>query len=267
MAESSSFTRGARALTAVSFNTVREAMRSKVFGSLLFFAIIMIPSSMVLGEMSLHNEKRVAYDVTLFASTLFAVIISVYSSITLFYTELERRTIYTILSKPIPRWQFLVGKYLGVQMLMFVVVVFMLLLSIGVLKWQGLIIDQNLFFAFGTLYLQLTITTALAHTLATVAAPLLAGFATMALFVGGNLFSQLAVIKKLMMEKENPAAPLITVIEYVLPNLEALNLSRELTYQLHVPADYLLQALAYSTTYAAIVMMLGVVVFARKDLS
>ena len=69
------------------------------------------------------------------------------------------------------------------------------------------------------------------------------------------------------MEKENPAAPLITIIEYVLPNLEALNLSRELTYQLHVPADYLLQALAYSTTYAAIVMMLGVVVFARKDLS
>ena len=91
-------------MSAVSINTVREAVRSKVFGSLLFFSVMMILSSLVLGEMSLHNERRVAYDVTLFASTMFAVIMAVYSSITLFYTEIERRTIYTILSKPIPRW-------------------------------------------------------------------------------------------------------------------------------------------------------------------
>lgn len=259
--------RSARALSAVSLNTVKEAMRSKVFGSLLFFGVLMILSSIVLGEMSLHNEKRVAYDVTLFASTLFAVVISIYTSITLFYTEIERRTIYTILSKPIPRWQFLVGKYIGVQLLMGVVVVFMLAMSALVVKTQGAPLEINLLWAFLTLYLQLSITTAMAHLLATIAAPLLAGFATMALFIGGNLFSQLAVIKKLLAEKENPAEHLITLVEYILPNLEALNLSRELTYRLDVPASYIGQSILYTLTYAAIVMMLAIGVFSRKDLS
>ena len=193
--------------------------------------------------------------------------IAIYSSITLFYTEIERRTIYTILSKPIPRWQFLVGKYFGVQLLMLIVVGFMLVISAGVLKYQGLEVEGNLFIAFLTLYLQLCITTALAHMLATISAPLLAGFSTMALFIGGNLFYQLDVIKKLLEEKENPAAHLITVLEYILPNIEALNLSRELTYNLTISPEYVLQATAYAFTYSAIIMLLGIGLFSQRDLS
>ena len=261
------FIHGVRAMSAVSLNTVREAMRSKVFGSLLFFAVLMILSSIVLGEMSLHNEERVAHDVTLFASTLFAIVMAVYSSITLFYTEIERRTIYTILSKPIPRWQFLLGKYGGVQLLMLVVVVFMLILSAGVIVSQGGSLSPNLFYAFGTLYLQSLIVTALAHLIATIASPLLAGFSTMALFIGGNLFSQLDVIRRILIEQKNPLSFVITVIEYILPNLEALNLSRELTYQLAIPPSYLGQAVVYAVSYSAIVMVLAFLVFSRKDLS
>ena len=261
------FLRSARAMSAVSINTVREAVRSKVFGSLLFFSVMMILSSLVLGEMSLHNERRVAYDVTLFASTMFAVIMAVYSSITLFYTEIERRTIYTILSKPIPRWQFLVGKYIGVQLLLSIVVLFMFFISAGSIKYQGLEVEFNLILAFYTLYLQLSITTALAHLLATIAAPLLAGFSTMGLFIGGNLFFQLEVIKKILEEKKNPAMHLITALEYTLPNLESLNLSHELTYKIEVSSTYLLQATSYAFTYSVIIMLLAIAVFSRKDLS
>ena len=259
--------RGARAILAVSTNTVREAIRSKVFGSLLFFGVVMILSSLILGEMSLHNERRVIFDVMLFMSTLFAVIIAVYSSITLFYREIERRTIYTILSKPIPRWQFLVGKYIGVQALLLLVVVFMLGICVGVVALQGLSIESNLFYAFLTLYLQLGITTALAHLAATVASPLLAGFVTMGLFISGNLFSQLRVVKELLAENGNPLTALITVLEYILPNLESLNLSRELTYQIAIPTGYVAQATLYAVTYTAIIMLVAILSFERKELS
>lgn len=263
----SNLVRSGRAISAVSLNTVREAVRSKVFGSLIFFAVLLILSSIVLGEMSLHNEARLATDGTLFFSTMFAMVIAVYSSITLFYTEIERRTIYTILSKPIPRWQFLLGKYLGVQALTAIVVVFMTALSAGVIHYQAGEVPAQLLIAFGSVYMQLAITTALAHLLATIASPLLAGFATVALFAGGNLFSQLAIIKKILIEQENPVAHVITVIEYVLPNLQALNLSRELTYQITIPASYVGQALLYTVSYAGLTMLLAMFTFSRKDIN
>lgn len=256
-----------RAIKAVSLNTAREAIRSKVFSSLVFFAVLLIGSSIVLGEMSLHNEMRLATDGTLFFSTLFAMVIAVYSSITLFYTEIERRTIYTILSKPTPRWQFLLGKYIGVQLLTLVVVVAMGALSAAVIAYQGGSVPTQLGWAFLGLYLQLAIVTALAHLLATIASPLLAGFATVALFIGGNLFSQLDTIKKMLEDKDNPLSHLITVVEYVLPNLEALNLSRELTYQLTVPMSYVWQALLYTVSYVVLVMLLGMFTFSRRDIS
>lgn len=258
----------ARAIKAVSVNTAREAVRSKVFGSLAFFAVLLILSSIVLGEMSLHNEQRLATDGTLFFSTLFAMVIAVYSSITLFYTEIERRTIYTILSKPIPRWQFLLGKYLGVQALTAMVVLFMGVLSAGVIAYQtGGSVPEQLIWAFVSLYLQLAITTALAHLLATIASPLLAGFATVALFIGGNLFGQLATIKKMLAEKGNPLEHLITVVEYILPNLEALNLSRELTYQIGIPASYVGHAILYTVSYVTLVMLLAMAAFSQRDIS
>ena len=264
---STSLAGSSRALWAVSMNTAREAVRSKVFGSLVFFAVLLILSSIVLGEMSLHNETRLATDGTLFFSTMFAMVIAVYSSITLFYTEIERRTIYTILSKPIPRWLFLLGKYLGVQLLTLIVVVFMTGLSAGVIFYQTGSVPAQLFVAFASVYMQLAITTALAHMLATIASPLLAGFATVALFIGGNLFSQLATIKKILEMQNNPLSHAISLVEYVLPNLEALNLSRELTYQLAIPTSYIMNAILYTVSYSGIVMLLAMAFFSRKDIS
>ncbi len=267
MADIPAWITSARAIRAVSLNTAREAIRSKVFSSLIFFAVLLLLSSIVLGEMSLHNEARLATDGTLFFSTIFAMIISVYSSITLFYTEIERRTIYTILSKPTPRWQFLVGKWLGVQVLTLMVVAFLGAMSAGVIYYQTDTLTLQLLWAFGSLYLQLSIITAVAHLLATFASPLLAGFVTVACFIAGNLFSQLRIIKEMLTEKGNPLSYAITLIEYTLPNLEALNLSREFTYQLAVPPAYIAQALLYTASYVSIVLLLACAAFSRKDIS
>ena len=264
---SNTISTSARAIRAVSINTAREAIRSKVFSSLVFFAVLLVLSSIVLGEMSLHNEMRLATDGTLFFSTMFAMVIAVYSSITLFYTEIERRTIYTILSKPTPRWQFLLGKYLGVQILTIAVVLFLAVLSAGVIFYQAGTLPTQIPWAFGSLYLQLAITTALAHLFATIASPLLAGFVTVACFIAGNLFSQLQVIRAMLDDRENPASHLITVIEYILPNLEALNLSRELTYQLAIPMSYVANALLYTLSYVGIILLLGMFAFSRRDIS
>lgn len=265
---SSTLTQQTRALLAVSANTFREAVRNKVFGTLLFFAGLLILSSIVLGEMSLHHELRTAKSVTLFASTLFGMIISVYSSITLLHTEFERRTIYTILSKPIHRWQFLLGKYLGVMGLVLVVIALMAVITAIVMAIQGGGFDQTALVAFVAIYLQMMIVTALAHMFATFASPLLSGFATVALFIGGNLFNQLELVQKLLIEQKSPGlAKLVKGLEVILPNLQALNLSEEVTYAMTIPSGYVLSALWYAVSYTLVVMVIGMLIFSVRDLN
>lgn len=259
---------GARAILAVSINTFREAIRNKVFGSLMFFAALMILSSLILAQMSLHHEVRLATNVTIFASTIFAMVISVYSSVTLFHTELERRTIYTILSKPIRRWQFLLGKYFGVLALVLLVLVVMGVITAIALAAQGGGFSWIFFQGFVTLFLQMVIVTALAHGFATFSSPLLAGFATVAIFIGGNLFSQLALVKQLLLEQQSPTlAAIVSVLEIILPNLESLNLSEEITYNLAIPSSYMMSATWYTVSYAAIILVLGMGIFSKRDLN
>lgn len=259
--------RNLRIVSSVAINTFKEAVRSKVFGSLIFFSLITSLSSLTLSEMSLHNEQRVLLDLGIFFSTLFATSIAIYSSITLFYTEFERRTIYTILSKPVHRWQFLFGKYIGVQFLMLGVVTFMSTTTLTLLISSGFQPNINLLAAFCTLYLQLCIVTALAHLFAVVSSPLLAGFASAGTYIAGNLFSQLEIIKKILTEQENPLAISITIIEYILPNLESLNLSRELTLNIETPSTYITQATTYTLTYTIIVLILASLTLEARDIT
>jgi ABC-type transport system involved in multi-copper enzyme maturation permease subunit len=264
----SKLTNLSRAGRAIAVNTFREAFRNKVFGTLMFFTVLLLLLSMVLGEMSLHNELRVTRNVTLFASTIFSAVISIYSSVTLFHTEFERRTIYTILSKPIPRWLFLVGKYVGVQALMAVIVAVQLGVTWGLMKYQGAELTQPMVWSHVTLYLQLTIIGALALLFATFASPLLAGFATSSLFIAGNLFSQLKYVRILLEERSARAlARLIDVLELVLPNLEALNLSHEVTYSTIIPASYVGGALLYTASYTAVILLLAMIIFERRDIA
>jgi hypothetical protein len=255
------------AILAVSLNTLREAVRNKVFGTLAAFSVVLSASSLVLGEMSLHQEIRLTQSMTLFAASLFSVIITVYSSVTLLHTELERRTIYTLLTKPVRRWEFLVGKTIGVQLLMTGVLMLLGMLTAGLLAYQGSAFSSQLAAAYFTIWLQLCIVNALAHALSCIASPLLAGFSTLGVFVAGRLHDELGSIKRLLEDQDNPASVLVDVIRPLLPNLASLNLEREAIYALAVPTSYLVSATVYALSYALIVLLFGIAAFSRKDLN
>lgn len=266
MSAVTAFQDGTRAVFAIASNTLREAVRNKVFGSLMFFASLMLFFSLVLAQMSLHQEVRLVLNVTFFASTLFTMILSVYSSVTLLHTEFERRTIYTILTKPIRRWQFLLGKYIGVLALVTIILLVMGSLSALILWTQDASFSMTFVYAYLALFLQMTIVAALAQCLATFSSPLLSGFATVALFIGGHLFSQLKLIQTILIDRGAGAlAQILSVVQVTLPNLESLNLSNELTYNIAIPSSYLVQALWYSSSYVLVVLGLGMFIFSRKD--
>ena len=255
-----------RAMSAIAVNTFRAAVRNKILGSLLFFAILVSFVGLLLGQMSLHEEVRVVRDLSLVASTLFAAIITIYSTVTLLHAEIEHRTLYTILSKPIPRWQFILGKYLGVVGLVMVILLILLGVSALLVALVGSSPDAVMLAAFFTVLLQMVILCAVSMLFASFSTPLLSGFFTATIFVVGNLFSQFEAVRALLQEEGmGGIRPMLTAFEIILPNFEQLNLANEFTYGIRIPASYLLHATAYATSYAALVLVLSVLIFSRRD--
>ena len=120
-------------IIAIAQNTIREAIRNRIFASLIFFTLAMLGITMALSSASLNEEIRLMKDVGLFLVSTASVFIAIFTGVNLVYKELERKTIYTIMPKPIYRWQFLVGKYLGLAGTMAFLVAFMGLVLFGLL--------------------------------------------------------------------------------------------------------------------------------------
>jgi len=98
---------------AIAINTFREAVRDKVLYGVLGFACAVLLLTLALAELSLHQQRRVVLDVGLASISLFSVVIAIFLGSSLLYKEIERKTLYVILPKPIRRWEFLLGKYAG----------------------------------------------------------------------------------------------------------------------------------------------------------
>lgn len=259
-----SLLQGTRAVGAIVINTFREAVRNKIFGALLLFAVAIMLFSLVLGAMSLHNEVRVATDTTLFASTLFSMVLTVYVSINLIYTEIERRTIYTILSKPVRRWQFLVGKMLGILLLMAAIVTVLCLISGGLRVTQGGTFPLALVWSYVLIFFQLVIVAAISLLLATFSTPLLSGLLSAGVFLLGHLHGQFEQVREFF---DSPVSHrLIDVLEVILPDLASMNLSAEIVRQMTVPASYLASAAWYTLSYTAVVLAGAILIFNRRDL-
>src|SRR4029453_8041021 len=141
-----------RRIWAIARNTFREAVRNKILYSLLFFAVLIIVSAVAVGRLSLHEEVRMTRDIGLWGIDIFGVIIAVFVGVNLLYKELDLKTVYTILPKPIHRWQFVLGKWLGMLLTLAVQVLVMALVLAGTLALQGAAFDAPMWKATWLLY-------------------------------------------------------------------------------------------------------------------
>ncbi len=139
---------GFTAILAVAFNTYREAVRSKVLYSILFFGLFIIGFAAILGELSLYQNERVIKDVGLFALSLFGNLMAIFLGVSFLYKEIERKSIYNIVSKPIHRWQYFIGKFAGIIGTLWLQLFFMLIVLTLVLFIWAQNVSVNLFIAF-----------------------------------------------------------------------------------------------------------------------
>jgi ABC-2 type transport system permease protein len=249
---------------AIALNTAREALRNKVLYSILAFAVVVVAVAALFGSVSIGDQMKFVKDFSLMAVSLFGVVIAVALGVNMLGKELGKRTILNILSKPVARWQFVVGKFLGLALTLVLVVSCMCLALVAIVGAYEGRLDTGLVVASSGVALELTIVVAVALFFsAIVLTPTLAGLFTAGVFVAGRSSGYLAFFTG---TDHAPAVRAAAKLLYwTLPHLDRLSVADRVVYGDPVSAAYLLTATAYAMAYTAVLLALTVALFSRRE--
>ncbi len=247
----------------IALNTFREAIRDKVLLTLLVFAILVMGSAKVIQPLALGEESKVIKDLGLASITLFCVLIAVLVGGRLVYKEVEKRTIYIMLSKPVRRWEFILGKYFG---LMAVLLVSMLIMTGGfyiTLFLTGIPASAYLLWSLLMTLFELAILTAVAILFSSFVTPITSAVFTFAVYFVGHLTRDLRLLAAM---SPSPVVKAVSqFLYYVLPNLSNFNIRGEVVHNVLLHPQALALSALYAVVYTATLLLVSVAIFSRKD--
>jgi len=131
-----------RSIVAIALNTFREAIRSRILYIVLIFALLLMASSGIVSDLAISAHSRIVRDFGLACISFFGLAIAILVGIGLVYNEMDKKSIYTMVSKPIDRWQFLLGKYFGLLLTIYVNIAIMAVFFLAVLNYQDQTTDE-----------------------------------------------------------------------------------------------------------------------------
>jgi ABC-type transport system involved in multi-copper enzyme maturation permease subunit len=250
----------------IAQNAFREAVRDRVLYNLVLFVLLLTAGAIFLGELSGGQEAKIIVDLGLSSILLFGVFIAIFVGIGLVHKEIERRTIYAILSKPIGRGEFLLGKYLGLCLTLLVNVFVMgagVSLALLYVKrgWDPLVL--SIWPAILLIYLELAILTAVALLFSTFSSPALSALLTFFVFVAGHFSGDLKTFAASL--GGTTARWFFTTIYYLVPNLSNYSLITPAAHGYAPGAPELLLALLYAVIYSSVLLAAGALIFNRRN--
>lgn len=250
-------------IAAVVRNTFRQAIRDKVLYVLLFFGLLTMGSGIIIGPLSLGEAPKISKDLGLASISVFGTLIAVLIGTRLVYEEIEKKTVYLIVPKPVERWQFLLGKYLGLVSVLFLMVAIMAtVFELYVFATEGSF-QMHLMKAVLLTLFELSVITAVAILFSTFATPVGSGVFTFAVFFVGHVTRDLRALADI---SESSVIKLFTSFAYyVLPNLSNFNIRGEVVHRVPVPWSQIVYAVTYGLIYAIVILAISMLVFQRRD--
>ncbi len=251
----------------VAWNTFREAVRDRVLYNLLFFALVMMAASIIAGQISIGIEQSVIVTLGLSAISLIGLLIAVFIGVGLVSKEMDKRTLYALLARPVRRWEFLLGKFGGLALTLAVNTAAMgmgLFLALVYVKPTFERGDATVFVAVYFIWLKLALVVALALLFSCFTTPLLAILFTVGIYIVGLYVQEL---RNLPMEVMSPGMSAFTKwLSYLLPNFENFNIMALAAHSRQVPRAFIAQNTLYAAVYCAIVLTAAILVFSKRNL-
>jgi ABC-type transport system involved in multi-copper enzyme maturation permease subunit len=251
----------------VAINTFREAVRDRVLYNLIFFALMMIGAAILVGQISIGIERMVIINLGLSAISIFGIIMAIFIGVGLVYKEMEKRTLYSLLSKPIRRWEFLVGKFAGL-LLTLVVNTALMTLGLGAALYfvsrkfeRG---DATILVAVYFILLELALVTALALFFSCFTSPMLSTLYTLGIYVAGVFAPGILSVSQFTSNWELGA--ITRFIYYVLPNFHNFGIIAAAAHGDAVPMALIWHNTVYALLYVILILVASAAVFSGRNL-
>jgi Cu-processing system permease protein len=250
-------------LGAITLNGFREALRNRVTLVVLMFAFIMIFSSTVALELTVATFERVMTDLGLGMMGIITAFLTIFLASGLVPKEIERRTIYMVLAKPVSRSSFIVGRFFGNVLTVYFVTLIMAILFIGQLLAQGIMPHMIHWVSIVGLCLQTLVLSAVAFALASFASQFMTAIASVCLYSIGHLTPDLYSMAD--RSKSDTMMWIGKGLYYLLPNLDRLAFASRATYNDPVSWNELFFSCGYAIAYSALMLVVASILFERRD--
>jgi ABC-type transport system involved in multi-copper enzyme maturation permease subunit len=254
----------------------KESVRDRVPYAMVVFAVVLMAASFLIGQMTAGQDMKIIKDLGLASVSIFGLFIAIFIGIGLVSKEVEKKSVFGLLSKPISRTQFILGKYAGLVMTLAVNIGVMTIAYYAVLfymnseaspgtrsAWPMPAMDPRLLIAIGLIFAELMLVTALALFFSTFSSPLLAALLTAGLWVAGHFNADLRNFESVV--DSAAVVSLARGLYYALPNLAPFDVKAEVVYGMPVTARHVFYTLAYAGIYITTLLTAAVAIFRRRD--
>jgi ABC-type transport system involved in multi-copper enzyme maturation permease subunit len=252
---------------AVALNTFREAVRDRVLYNLVFFALVMIAASILVGQVSIGIEEMVIVTLGLSAISVIGLLIAVFIGVGLVSKEMDKRTLYALLAKPVRRWEFLLGKFGGLVLTLTVNTLAMaagLFLALKLVKSSDDILEASVLVAVYFIVLKLALVVALALLFSCFTTPLLSILYTAGLYIAGLFVTEMRNYQSETMSRA--LQTLLRWLSYLLPNFENFDVMAAAAHGRAIPWALIAQNTAYAAVYCAVLLAVAAAIFTRRNL-
>jgi ABC-type transport system involved in multi-copper enzyme maturation permease subunit len=266
-----------RAIGLVAAHVFRDSIRDKVLYSVVAFAVILIAASYLISQLTAGQDLKIIKDLGLAAMSLFGLFIAIFIGIGLVAREIDRRSIYAVLAKPVRRYEFIIGKYLGLVGTLFFNLGVMSVAYYLVLAYMGQTMtesalkavptpptDPRLLLAIAMIGMEMALVTAVALFCSTFSSsPLMSAGLTAGLYVAGQFGSDLKNFEDVV---DSPVAAAVgRWLYYVLPNFAAFDIKAQVVYGVPLEFGSLLITTGYGLLYVTLLLIGSVMIFSRRD--
>jgi ABC-type transport system involved in multi-copper enzyme maturation permease subunit len=266
-----------RSITLVALHVFRDSIRDKVLYGIVAFAVLMMAASYLISQLTAGQDLKIIKDLGLAAMSLFGLFIAIFIGIGLVAREIDRRSIYAVLAKPVRRHEFIIGKYLGLvgtlsfNLGVMTIAYYLVLAYIGRTMTESALravpappTDPRLLIAIGMIGLELALVTAVALFCSTFSSSaLMSAGLTSGLYVAGQFGADLKNIEDVV---DSPVAAAVgRGLYYVLPNFAAFDVKAQVVYGVPLESGYLLMTAGYGLLYVTLLLVASVLVFSRRD--
>jgi ABC-type transport system involved in multi-copper enzyme maturation permease subunit len=267
-----------RRIGLVAWQVFREGVRDRVVYAIGLFALVVVAVSLLIGQLSAGEDVKIVKDIGLATIELGGAVVSVVIGVGLVAREIERRSIFSLLAKPLDRWEFVVGKYLGLLLTILANVAAMTAILYGVLAvmgwqatpteqraWDAAAVDSRLLLAVVMITAELALLTALGLFFSTFSSSTLVSVVlTAGLFVAGLLSADLRGYADIA--SVPPAvARVVSAIGWAIPAFSAFNIKAQVVHGLSLPAGFVWYTIAYAAFYVTALVAAAVAIFARRE--